>query len=104
MLGQFTTPSASFCPAGYNLIPMAASNVIPSNPMAAQLAAEQAAMCQNSSGQALQDVQGTPIGIALLVGAALAAVLLPGFWKVVAVPMAFEGYCSMNNQKCIISL
>jgi hypothetical protein len=61
-------------------------------------------MCQSATGQVLGDVQGTPMGIALLVGAAAAVLLLPGFWKVVAVPMAFYGYCSMNNQKCIVSL
>ena|SRR5580692_7059089 len=104
MLGQFTTPGPSFCPAGYSLIPGAQTNVIPSSPTAAQLSAEQAAMCQNASGQALEDVQGTPLGIALLVGAGLAVLFLPGLWKIVALPMAFEGYCSMNNQKCIVSL
>jgi hypothetical protein len=104
LLGQFTTPGPSFCPAGYSLIPGAQINVIPSSPTAAQLSTERAAMCQNASGQALEDVQGTPLGIALLVGAGLAILFLPGLWKIVALPMAFEGYCSMNNQKCIVSL
>jgi hypothetical protein len=104
MLSQFTTPSASFCPAGYVLTSLASSNVIPSSPTAAQLAAEQGAMCQNPAGQLLEDVQGQPLGIALMIGAAAALVLLPGFFKIAAAPLAFFGYCQINQQACIVSL
>ena len=104
MASTFATPTSSFCPSGYTLIPGAQSNIIPPSPTAQQLAAMQAAWCQSPSGQALQDVQGTPSGIGLLIAAGLAIVFLPGVLKIAALPLAYMGYCSMNSQKCIISL
>lgn len=106
MASSFTTPGASFCPSGYSLIPGAQSDIIPASPSTQQLAQFQAAYCQNASGKALQDVQGTPIGISLFISAGLALLFLPGFWKIAALPMAYWGYCAMNNQnqRCIFSL
>jgi len=104
MASSFTTPGASVCPSGYTLVPGAQSNVIPSSTTAAQLAAEQAAYCQNASGQLLENVQGQPIAIACLIGAALTVGFAPGFLKLAAAPLVWEAYCQMNQQACILSL
>jgi len=104
MATSFTTPGPSFCPSGYTLVPGAASNVIPPSPTPAQLAQMQAAYCQNTSGQLLENVQGTPLGIGLFFAAGFSVVFLPGLWKLLAVPMVLYGYCSMNPQACTLSL
>jgi len=99
-MASFTTPDPSFCPSGYSLIPAYQNSKISSSTTAAQLSALQATMCQNPSGKALEDVQGQPIAIAALVGAALAVAFVPGFLKIIAAPLALYAYCQMNHQKC----
>jgi hypothetical protein len=103
-LGQFTTPAANFCPAGYSLVPGASANIYPTSATAAQLAALQGVYCQNASGEVLADINGGPVGILYYIAAATVLLLAPGLWKLFAVPLAFNGYCSTHTQECILSL
>jgi len=72
-------------------LPGAQVQAIPASTTAAQLAA-----------MALENAQYQPLRIALLVGAGLAVAFAPGFWKIVAAPLALGAYCYPQN--CIISM
>jgi hypothetical protein len=90
------------CPAGYTQTTQ--SIFIPNPAPSGQLAALQGAFCIDSSGRELRDVQGVPIAVFSGIAAVGAAVFLPGLFKILAVPLGLYAYCSVNTDKCSMSL
>jgi hypothetical protein len=91
------------CPSGYTYS-NPGNSVIPAPVPSGELAALQGAFCIDPSGRELRNVQGVPIAVASGIAAVGAAVFLPGLFKILALPLGLYAYCSVNTDKCILSL